>query len=316
MRFGAALRARGSPRRIVELAVLAEKAGFDYVWLGDSQLLNYDCWPILALIAQATRRVRFGPLVTNPVTRHPTVVAAMLATLDDISNGRAVCGIGRGDSAPRMAGLRPATVDELGAAIAAIRSRAPRVEVWGAAIGPRSLELVGRTCDGLVMRGADLEVLRWALPHARSSRAEAGRPLRVMVSAPVEVGPAASISDQLRRLRWFPGGLAVHVRDVAASGGAASFPVAMREFAKGSAAYDYSTHGTACASSFDDVPDDMTQRLCLVGPAETHVARLRQLGAAGATGFTCYLYEEKTIETNIAAYGDRIIPALRDMSGR
>jgi 5,10-methylenetetrahydromethanopterin reductase len=83
------------PREMMELAQLAETSGLDR--LGISDVIFYrDTYQIQALCALATKRLKIGSLVTNPYTRHPTVIAAAAATLQEISDGRAFIGIGAG----------------------------------------------------------------------------------------------------------------------------------------------------------------------------------------------------------------------------
>ena len=67
---------------------------------------------MLTLAVEATTTMKFGHCVTNPGTREPTVLASGYATLHDISNGRMVMGIGRGDSARRYIGQQPVRVAE------------------------------------------------------------------------------------------------------------------------------------------------------------------------------------------------------------
>src|SRR5256712_13897119 len=86
---------------------VAEDVGFDHVWFGASHLIWQEVGPYLTAGAMSTTRMRVGPLVSNPVTRHPTVVASMAATLGQLFDGRAVLGVGRGDSAVRTLGLPP-----------------------------------------------------------------------------------------------------------------------------------------------------------------------------------------------------------------
>ena len=101
------------PHPTVALAVQAERWGFDGLLLADSENLVEDPYVELALAAQATERLRLGPAVTNPLTRHPAVTASAIATLQVESEGRAVLVFGRGDSAVLQLGLRPATTAEL-----------------------------------------------------------------------------------------------------------------------------------------------------------------------------------------------------------
>ena len=94
--------------RLVELMALAESHGFEYGWTYDSHVLWQESFPLLTLAAQATTTLKLGHCVTNPGTRDPTVLASGYATLHDISDGRMVMGIGRGDSAVRYIGEQPA----------------------------------------------------------------------------------------------------------------------------------------------------------------------------------------------------------------
>src|SRR5207248_1641007 len=94
-------------QRMIELIQLAEKLGFEYAWTYDSHVLWQESMPTLALTADRTSKIKLGHMVTNPGTREPTVLASAYATLHDISNGRMVMGIGRGDSARRYIGQQP-----------------------------------------------------------------------------------------------------------------------------------------------------------------------------------------------------------------
>src|SRR5919197_2792688 len=97
-------------QRLIELLVLGEKHGFEYGWTYDSHVLWQESTPTLALAAAATERIKLGHMVTNPGTREPTLLASAYATLHDISNGRMVMGIGRGDSARRYINQQPVTI--------------------------------------------------------------------------------------------------------------------------------------------------------------------------------------------------------------
>src|SRR5215210_5134743 len=107
--------------RFLELIELAESHGFEYGWTYDSHVLWHESTPLLALAAERTKRMKLGHFVTNPGTREPTVLASMYATLHVISNGRMVMGIGRGDSARRVVGLKPVKVAEFEASTAMIK---------------------------------------------------------------------------------------------------------------------------------------------------------------------------------------------------
>ena len=105
--FGITLKPDMTPQRVVALTRQAEDAGFAYGWLFDSHVLWLEPYPLLTLMAQGTKRMRLGACVTNPAVRDPTVTASALATLNLISGGRMVLGIGRGDSSRRVLGKKP-----------------------------------------------------------------------------------------------------------------------------------------------------------------------------------------------------------------
>ena len=108
-------------QRLIELLQLAEGQGFEYGWTYDSHVLWQESTPTLALAAAATERIKLGHMVTNPGTREPTVVASSYATLQDISDGRMVMGIGRGDSARRYINQKPVPVAKFEEAIRMIK---------------------------------------------------------------------------------------------------------------------------------------------------------------------------------------------------
>src|ERR1700716_3526131 len=90
-----------------KLAGELEEEGVGRIWLVDSQLAMKDVYAGLLLAAQSTRRAQLGPGVTNPLTRHPTVTASAMAALAEVSGGRAILGLGAGDSALYGLGRQP-----------------------------------------------------------------------------------------------------------------------------------------------------------------------------------------------------------------
>lgn len=172
----------------------AETLGWDAAFLPDSQLRRRDTYVLLAAAARATERITLGPLLANPVTRHPTVSASSIATIDELAPGRTLLGWGIGDTAVRLAGLRPARVKELEASTrlmralldgAAVEVGAARpaslphhrpVPIWIAAGGPRTLRMAGGVADGVFMRvGTHPANLTRAVAAIRAGAAEAGR---------------------------------------------------------------------------------------------------------------------------------------------
>jgi len=83
----------GNAPEIVRLAVLAEEAGFDYVWFPHDTFMA-NTWVITSAVASRTSRIGIGSVGTNPYTTNPAEIATYIATLDDLSSGRAVLGLG------------------------------------------------------------------------------------------------------------------------------------------------------------------------------------------------------------------------------
>lgn len=172
----------------------AEQLGWDAALQPDSQLRRRDTYVLLAAAARATERITLGPLLANPVNRHPTVTASSIATIDELAPGRVLLGWGVGDTAVRLAGLRPARVAELEAGTRLMRAllageavevgaarpaRLPHhrpVPVWIAAGGPRTLRMAGGVADGVFIRvGTHPANIATAVRAIRAGAAEAGR---------------------------------------------------------------------------------------------------------------------------------------------
>src|SRR5437879_12768370 len=110
----------------------AEALGWDAAFQPDSQLRRRDTYVFLAAAARATERITLGTLLANPVNRHPSVTASSIATIDELAPGRVLLGWGVGDTAVRLAGLRPARIKELEESTRPMRSplRRQDLEVW------------------------------------------------------------------------------------------------------------------------------------------------------------------------------------------
>ncbi len=165
-----------SVARAVELAVAAENLGFARCLVYDEGLASRDVYVTLAAIAVATSKIAMGPGITNPYTRHAASTAAAIASLDELSGGRALLGIGAGGSLTLdplgIARHRPLTaVRETIAACrqlfaghtatndgthvslhqASLKYGRPDIPIWLAGRGPKMLTLGGADCDGVML---------------------------------------------------------------------------------------------------------------------------------------------------------------------
>lgn len=175
-------------------ARLAEGMGFDYVGVADSQSLARELYVTLGVVAASTERVMLGPTVSNPLTRHPAVAASAIASINELSKGRAFLGLGSGDSAVLNLGLRPARLAELHHYIQSVREmlagetseyRGDRAHVrWSStsipiamsAEGPRTLAMAGSVADAAIIHtGLTTDVLQDTVGRIRKGERTAGR---------------------------------------------------------------------------------------------------------------------------------------------
>ncbi|MEU6123841.1 TIGR03842 family LLM class F420-dependent oxidoreductase [Streptomyces sp. NPDC047123] len=329
MDFGLVLQTDPPASEVVGLMRRAERNGFGYGWTFDSAVLWQEPFVIYSRILEHTTRMTVGPMVTNPGTRTWEVTASTFATLNDMYGNRTVCGIGRGDSAMRVAGRKPNTLARLDEAIGVIRDLAEgrsadvggqtlrlpwvrngKLPVWMAAYGPKALALAGRRADGFILQLADPYLTEWMVKAVRDAAAEAGRDpadVKICVAAPAYVGD--DLAHAREQCRWFGGMVGNHVADLVAKYGehSAMVPEALTAYIKAREGYDYSHHGRTGNPDTAFVPDEIVDRFCLLGPVERHLERLRELRELGVDQFALYAMHDAREEV-IDAYGASVIP--------
>ena len=316
--------------RLIELTKKAEEHGFEYSWTYDSHILWQDSYATLPLVAAATEKIKLGHCVTNPGIRDPTVTASWYATMQDVSNGRMVMGIGRGDSSRRVVGLKPVKVAEFEARLRMIkdlmngrkvewnekelqlewvRAELPDIPMQVAGYGPRALGVAGRVGDGVIIQLADPQIIQWIMATARKAAEEDGRDpdsLECIVCAPSHISD--DLADAREQVRWFPAMVSNHVMDLIERYGENSdeIPSALTDYVKARKFYDYSEHSRVGAKHGEFVTDEICDRFCVLGTAEQATAKLKELEAVGVDQFNIYLMTEGQAET-LAAYGKEII---------
>lgn len=166
----------GSIDSVVELAKIAETSGYDTCRLYDEGLATHDVYVAASAVAVGTSSIRIGPGITNPFTRHPGQTAAAIASLGELSGGRAVAGFGAGGSLTldALGLMRSRPVKALKELILACRSLwsgqqvdfegetislhhatlarpYPEIPIWIAGRGPKVLSLGGELADGVIL---------------------------------------------------------------------------------------------------------------------------------------------------------------------
>ncbi len=313
------------PKVAVREAERAEREGWDGILLADSQNLGSDVFVELAMCAANTDRVRLGPGVTNPVTRHPAVMASAAATLQAESAGRFVLGIGRGDSALAYLGYAPASVDyfegyiqalqgylrgeeiafsrkwgsealkpvaelELGteppgSALRWLRADQPKVPVDIAATGPRMIDLATTAGDSVTF-SVGANPERVGWAVDRARRARSDGEERVPLRLGAYINMAVHDDVAVAR-RLISGGLASFSRFSVMHGTVTAAAQAADQGVLTALhdAYDMTNHGYAGASHLQVLEGDFIDRNGVVGSASTCLERLRSLWELGIERF-------------------------------
>ncbi|MEU6402501.1 TIGR03842 family LLM class F420-dependent oxidoreductase [Streptomyces sp. NPDC046985] len=338
MDFGLVLQTDPPAARVVSLMQRAERNGFSHGWTFDSAVLWQEPFVIYSQILAGTQSLTVGPMVTNPGTRTWEVTASAFATLNDMFGNRTICGIGRGDSAMRVAGRKPNTLARISEAMKVIRALGrgeeadlgggavvkfpwirpgAQVPVWMAAYGPKALKMTGEEADGFILQLADLYLTEYMVKTVKDAAAAAGRDpdaVRICVAAPAYVtaddSPEA-LAHAREQCRWFGGMVGNHVADLVARYGehTGAVPGELTDYIKSRAGYDYSHHGRSGNPDTQFVPDEIVDRFCVIGPVERHVEKLNALRALGVDQFALYAMHDAR-EAVIDAYGEQVIPAL------
>lgn len=331
-----------------DYARIAEERGFEYFWVLDSPVNWREMSPYMTLAVMNTKTSTIGACCTNPVTRNMAVNASLHATLQELSGGRVVLGIGKGDSAVRRMGERPAKLRELrnraplmqklasGEEIA-YTPEAPSDESWHeqadgeltlefpwalkqhmpmyvAGYGPKVLEWSGEHADGIFMQIAEPTTVRWAVEHLRRGADKADRDVRdidVVVCSPSVVShDHAAACDAVR---GFPAYVSNHVTDMLRYYDAADLPENLVACVKEKSTYDYRHHTDSSADHASAISDEVADSFTVIGTAERCVEKLLELEACGATQLCIYFMgiDEASMYETIDVYSREIIPRVK-----
>jgi 5,10-methylenetetrahydromethanopterin reductase len=316
-----------------------ESAGFDGAGILDSQLISRDTFVTLGQAATYTSRLQLFPAVTNPFTRHASVLAGAIQTVEELAPGRVKFVMGTGYTSATTIGRKAATLAEMRESIATIRtllagesarfgetagrlaySSGRRIPVLMAASGPRAIEVAGEVADGvLLLVGANRGIVQRALELLERGARRAGRRLEDLeVIWAVRTAALPTTAEALRQarptavhwgiLRWGgywlePAGLTLPPLTI---------PDAVwKIYPDLSHAHDW--EAAIAATSF--VPDAVVAELCeamgLIGTAEDCAARIGELTKLGVRNL--YLMPLETFAPptrEIAAFRDVVFPRL------
>jgi 5,10-methylenetetrahydromethanopterin reductase len=191
--FGVGLYGTAHAQACVELARAAEDLGYHRFWIGDSHMIWRELYVLAGAIGVATKKIAIGPGVTHPAVRHPSVTASAIATLNELTEGRAFLGFGVGATGPGNIGMNPHTVAELEQDIVFLKRLlagetvriggrearclfpAPDVPLYIGTRAPQGMKITCRLADGFVYTG-ELNTLKPVRENIRAYTAEAHRP--------------------------------------------------------------------------------------------------------------------------------------------
>jgi 5,10-methylenetetrahydromethanopterin reductase len=304
LKFDVAILATQPVPVIVRQVQLAERLGYDTVWMTDSHLICRELWVTLAACAAATSRLRLGPGVTVPHSRHVSVTASAIATLHDLAPGRVVIGIGTGGSSAQTMGLRLEQVGRVGTieAMATSLRRLTRGEtarfetgidgrlawldgpraipIYVAGSGPKMLAAAGRLGDGAIVYATVApDIVGTAIARITDGACESGRAaadLDIALWAPMSIGRDRALARD-------------HARGRVASAARHPLPVRLPEEDEAAIRrirdnYDAYQHATAGSAHRALVTDRLVDLMALAGTPDDVREQVRRLKSVAGLG--------------------------------
>ena len=291
----------------VNLGIKTEELGYEGVWLADSHSLMRDAYAVLAVLATQTRHIKLATGVTLTGTRHPAVLANSWASLQELSGGRAILGIGIGESAVHNLGMKAEKLavfeEKLKVIKALIRGEIINYEgtdiqmTWGspehdvpvimACSGPKSLQLGGRIADGVLFQvGSNPRFVDYALDNIRQGAEASGRKLEDLT---LYMRIAAAVSDDREKARN-------EVRSYASVAAGTVYKTVPREYFDDElwdeldyfkSHYDYTKHGSNDSSHKDLLTERIIDAIAVAGTPAEAIERFQVLSKKGLNGFVC-----------------------------
>jgi 5,10-methylenetetrahydromethanopterin reductase len=293
--FGVGLFPTESLPKMVQLAKVTEELGYSHIWVGDSHLIWREAYVNMAAMALSTTRVKLGTGVTNPLTRHPSVVASAYATLEEYAPGRTIVGIGLGDSSVETMGMKPAKLSYFEKTMAQMRQLLDgqevqletgkihllhpcknKVPIYVAASGPKMLELSGRIADGIiVLVGVADEYIAHAKERIAAGAKAAGRKvedINLVLWVPCAVSDTAPAKDAVK----------AHVaRVVAHPLPYVLDPTEQKVLEEIRKTYDYYHHMDQQANHAEVIPDWLVDKFAIAGSVAECRAQIERIKKSG-----------------------------------
>jgi 5,10-methylenetetrahydromethanopterin reductase len=334
VRFGINYMPTSPAAEVVRWARLVEDLGYELLGISDSQSICRDVYMTLALCAVNTERIRFGPRVITPITRHPAVAACAAATLEELAPGRTLVGIGSGDSAAYNVGRRAAPLAELREYAETIRTlltegtatyhgakatftwKRARVPIYLAASGPKTLRLAGQIADGVVIRTGLLpEIVRDSIGQVRTGAQEAGRdPEAIDMWWWPDVNVASSYREAVDEIKMSLAVAGNHLSRFTTEGKHIP-PDLLEKVTVLGQRYSFSSHtlpGSANGRLIEELGlvDYLADRFAAVGTPADCVKKLEAAAGAGARQFWMSVHFDNK-ERFLRDWAEKVTPAFR-----
>jgi 5,10-methylenetetrahydromethanopterin reductase len=325
---------------LIKLIQDVETAGFDGAGILDSQLLCRDTYVTMGLAATQTSRLTLFPAVTNPFTRHASVLAGAMQTVEELAPGRLKFVIGTGYTSASTIGRQPATLAQMRACITTVKAllagdtvdfqgtpgrlayaSGRHIPVLMAASGPKAVELAGEIADGVILLvGYTPGIVDAVLARLERGARRSGRrldDLEIIWAVRTGTAPTNAEAQQQARpiaVHWGVLGWGAHwLHDSGLQLPQFTIPQAARDIYP-DLAHAPNWDEAIAATAF--VPDDIIAQLCdalgLIGTPEHCARRLMEMARAGVTNL--YLMPFQTFvgpEQEIRAFREVVFPALQ-----
>ena len=320
MKFGIELVPNELLAKLSYYVKLAEDNGFEYCWITD-HYNNRNVYMALGAIAATTNNIKLGPGVTNPYVKIPAAIASSLATLDEVSGGRAVLGIGPGDKATfdalgikwtkPVATVKKAIADikdlmagkRLAAGAQLAVKPSVKVPIYMGAQGPKMLETAGMIADGVLINASNPKDFEAAVPLIKKGADAAGRNM-----SEIDVAAYACMSVDKK-----PEKAKAAAVPVVAFIAAGSPPTVLERHGVESSKVDAINAALKegnFGAAFETVDDTMLKAFALYGTPEEVVEKGKALAKMGVTQIVAGSPIGPDKSTSIKLLGKKIIPEL------
>lgn len=314
---------------IVELAKKSEESGFEYCWITD-HYNNRNVYSFLTSVAQNTKNMMIGPGVTNPYLVHPAVTASAIASIDEISNGRAILGISAGDKTilsslgvefEKPLGTMSESIQIVRKLLAGERinfdgkifklkgvklnfKAKHRIPVYMGAQGPEMLRLAGKISDGVLVNASHPLDLNYAISRIKGGSDEAGRDFKeIDIAAYTSFSVASSVEEAKKAAKP----VVIFIVSATPPPVLERHGISIEDASKVRKALESGNFGEA----IEGVTDAMLNSFCIHGTPPDCVRRIEEISKSGVTQLVIGSPIGPDPLTSIGIIRDEIMPSFR-----